>query len=172
AGYNIVKPLQTLHEEGRQMVVYPVVHWPVMFDLVRAVELDKAEDVSAEMLVAAEKRECERLLSIYAATLAYSTAEENARAPIHQLFWHRLAGGRLKSFYERKLVSFPPFTSHKGGVDETWRSGFQVPPFTSHKGGVDETWRSGFQVPRSSHSQDAGILFEELLKYRWNINGS
>ena len=132
AGYNIVKPLQTLHEEGRQMVVYPVVHWPVMFDLVRAVELGKAEDFSAEMLVAAEKRECERLLSIYAATLAYSTAEENARAPIHQLFWHRLTGGRLKSFYERKLVSFPPF----------------------------------------SHSQNAGILFEELLKYRWNINGS
>jgi len=158
-GYNIVKPLQTLHEEGRQMVVYPVVHWPVMFDLVRAVELGKAEAVSAEMLVAAEKRECERLLSIYAATLAYSTAEENARAPIHQLFWHRLTGGRLKSFYERKLVSFPPFTSHKGGIDETW----------------DPAWgagNSGFQVPRSSHSQDAGILFEELLKYRWNINGS
>ncbi|MFL5695595.1 MAG: HAD family hydrolase [Ktedonobacteraceae bacterium] len=131
AGYNIVRPLQTLHEEGRQMVVYPVVHWPVMFDLVRAVELGKAEDISAEMLVAAEKRECERLLSIYTATLAYSTAEENARAPIHQLFWHRLTGGRLKSFYEGKLVSFP----------------------------------------RSSYSQDAGILFEELLNYRWIING-
>jgi len=131
AGYNIVRPLQTLHEEGRQMVVYPVVRWPVMFDLVRAVELGKAEDISAEMLVATEKRECERLLSIYTATLAYSTAEENARAPIHQLFWHRLTGGRLKSFYEGKLVSFP----------------------------------------RSSYSQDAGILFEELLKYRWNING-
>ena len=97
------------------MVVYPVVRWPVMFDLVRAVELGKAENFSAEMLVAAEKRECERLLAIYAATLAYSTAEENARAPIHQLFWHRLTGGRLKSFYEGKLVPLPPFTSHKGG---------------------------------------------------------
>ena len=53
------------------------------------------------------------------------------------------------------------------------------PPITSHKRGVPETWNpawgagnSGFQVPRSSHSQDAGILFEELLKYHWNINGS
>src|SRR5205823_5647174 len=130
AGYNIVKPLQTLHEEGRQMVVYPVVHWPVMFDLVRAVELGKAENISAEMLVAAEKRECERLLAIYAATLAYSTAEENARAPIHQLFWHRLTGGRLKSFYEGKLVPFP-----------------------------------------YSQNSENGIPFEELLKYRWIING-
>src|SRR5437660_10540335 len=40
AGYNIVKPLRTLHEEGRQMVIYPVVRWPVMFDLVRALETD------------------------------------------------------------------------------------------------------------------------------------
>ena len=152
AGYNIVRPLQTLHEEGRQMVVYPVVRWPVMFDLVRAVEIGEAEDLSAEMLVAAEKLECERLLSIYEATLAYSTAEENHRAPIHQLFWHRLTGGRLKSFYAGKFVSFPHFTSHKGGIDETWRS--------------------GFQVPRSSHGQDGGIVFEELLKYRWIINGN
>ena len=38
AGYNIVQPLRTLHEGGQQMVIYPVVRWPVMFDLVRAVE--------------------------------------------------------------------------------------------------------------------------------------
>jgi transcriptional regulator with XRE-family HTH domain len=43
--------------------------------------------------------------------------------------------------------SAPPFTSDKGGIDETSRSGFQVPPFTSDKGGIDETSRSGFQVP-------------------------
>jgi hypothetical protein len=27
----------------------------------------------------------------------------------------------------------PPFTSDKGGIDETSRSGFRVPPFTSDK---------------------------------------
>jgi phosphoglycolate phosphatase-like HAD superfamily hydrolase len=86
AGYNIVKPLRTLHEEGRQMVIYPVVHWPVMFDL---------------------KRECTHLLAIYEETLSHSNANENARAPIHQLFWHRLAGERLKSFYEGKRVLLP-----------------------------------------------------------------
>jgi phosphoglycolate phosphatase-like HAD superfamily hydrolase len=107
AGYNIVRPLRTLHEEGQQMVIYPVVRWPVMFDLVRAVETGLAQDIDLETLAAAEKRECARLLAIYEATLASITSAENARAPIHQLFWHRLTGGRLHSFYAGKIVPLP-----------------------------------------------------------------
>ena len=114
AGYNVVKPLRTLHEEGRQMVIYPVVRWPVMFDLVRALETDNEDEdainrvpTSAEALAFAEREECKRLLDIYQATLARSTAEEHAHAPVHQLFWHRLAGERFKSFYEGKHVPFP-----------------------------------------------------------------
>src|SRR5258707_3584461 len=128
AGYNIVRPLRTLHEEGRQMVIYPVVRWPVMFDLLRAVEAGDAGKFNIETLASAEKQECKRLREIYRSTLAFSSAEEHARAPIHQLFWHRLAGGRFKSFYEGKVVAFP------GG-------------------------------------QNAGILFDELLKCNWVING-
>jgi len=107
AGYNIVRPLRTLHEEGRQMVIYPVVRWPVMFDLVRAVETGGASEINIETLVLAEKQECRRLRDIYRSTLAFSPEEEHARAPIHQLFWHRLAGGRFKSFYAGKTVPLP-----------------------------------------------------------------
>ncbi len=57
AGYNIVKPLRVLHEKEQQMVIYPVVHWPVMFDLVRAVETGNAGNISIETLVSAEMRE-------------------------------------------------------------------------------------------------------------------
>ena len=89
------------------MVIYPVVRWPVTFDLVRAVETGKAGDGTIETLVAAEKGECKRLLAIYEKTLAHSSAEENASAPLHQLFWHRLTGGRFKSFYEGKAVPLP-----------------------------------------------------------------
>src|SRR3989442_3517101 len=99
AGYNIVRPLRMIHEEGQQMVIYPVVRWPVMFDLMRAVETGEAENGTFEMLVFAEKQECARLLDSYRATFAPSTTAEHARAPIHQLFWHRLVGGRYKSFY-------------------------------------------------------------------------
>jgi phosphoglycolate phosphatase-like HAD superfamily hydrolase len=107
AGYNIVMPLHTLHEEGRQMVIYPVVRWPVVFDLAHALETGRAEAHTFETLLSAEKRECERLLAIYEATLAPIPAHENARAPIHQLFWHRLTGGRLHSFYAGKSVPLP-----------------------------------------------------------------
>jgi len=116
AGYNIVKPLRTIHEEGQQMVIYPVVRWPVMFDLVREVELGNANEGNFEVLVSAEKQECDRLLDIYRSTFTESSAEEHARAPIHQLFWHRLTGGRFKSFYEGKLV--PIFNDKKTQEDD------------------------------------------------------
>ncbi|QBD77931.1 HAD family hydrolase [Ktedonosporobacter rubrisoli] len=131
AGYNIVRPLHTVHEKGQQMVVYPVVHWPVMFDLMRAVETGDTSQASVAMLVEAEKRECERLLRIYQATLQASTADEHARAPIHQLFWHRITGGRLHNFYSGKLVA----------------------------------------LPATGEQQVGGIPFDELLGYRWMVNG-
>ena len=107
AGYNIVKPLETLHEGGRQMVIYPVVRWPVMFDLVRAIEIGSAEDDAFETVIAAEKQECACLLSIYNQTMMRSSVQENARAPIHQLFWHRLTGKRFQSFYQGKAITLP-----------------------------------------------------------------
>ena len=110
AGYNIVRPLRTIHEGGQQMVIYPVVHWPVMFDLMRAVEVGNAEDGSYDILISAEKYECSRLLDIYESTFAQSTAVEHALAPIHQLFWHRLVGERFKSFYVGKLIQYPQGT--------------------------------------------------------------
>ncbi len=131
AGYNIVRPLRTLHEEGQQMVIYPVVHWPVIFDLVHAVETGNAGDITLEVLALAEQRECERLLGMYRSTFASSTEEEHARAPIHQLFWHRLAGGRFKSFYAGKHVRFPA----------------------------------------GAESRESCLSFDDLLSYRWIING-
>jgi phosphoglycolate phosphatase-like HAD superfamily hydrolase len=107
AGYNIVRPLRTIHEGGQQMVIYPVIHLPVMFDLMRAVEVGNEDEYSCDLLVAAEKQECARLLDIYQATFTQSTAIEHARAPIHQLYWHRVVGGRFKSYYEGKHIQYP-----------------------------------------------------------------
>jgi len=131
AGYNILMPLRTLHEEGQQMVIYPVVRWPVMFDLIRAVETGNAGDMTLEALALAEQCECERLLEIYRSTFAFSTEEEHARAPIHQLFWHRLAGSRFKSFYEGKHIRFPA----------------------------------------EAKLRESSFPFDDLLSYRWIING-
>ena len=116
AGYNIVRPLRVLHEKEQQMVIYPVVRWPVMFDLLRAVETGTTENVNMATLISAEMRECERLLGIYRATLAASTGEENAAAPIHQLFWHRITGGRFSNFYRGKFVTFPVAHLERQGI--------------------------------------------------------
>ena len=133
ARYNVVQPLRTLHERDRQMVVYPVVHWPVMFDLMRAIETGQAEQAQADTLIAAEKRECERLLSIYEETLASSAAWEHAHAPVHQLFWHRLIGGRYRQFYVGKQVPLPG---------------------------------------QGDNQEVSTVAFNELLRYRWVVNGT
>ena len=114
AGYNIVNPLRLAQKKEQQMVIYPVIKWPVMFDLMRELETGEASNVTLDMLVAAERSECERLLAIYRATLAPATAEQHALAPIHQLFWHRLAGNRLNSFYAGKSVPLPGSATNTG----------------------------------------------------------
>jgi phosphoglycolate phosphatase-like HAD superfamily hydrolase len=133
AGYNVVRPLRILHEKGQQMVTYPVVRWPVMFDLMREVETGNSEHATLETLVSAERNEDERLLRMYAGTLAFSSAQEHAQAPIHQLFWHRLTGGRLQHFYANQPVVLPAREGQPG----------------------DST----------------SLTFEDLLRYRWRING-
>nr|BBH91833.1 hypothetical protein KTA_00320 [Thermogemmatispora argillosa] len=107
AGYNMVLPLHVVRQEGRQMVIYPLVEWPVMFDLMRAAETGAPCPVPAETLVAAERRACQRLLEIYRTTGRLSDADEHATAPVHQLFWHRLTGGRLTSFYRGQSIPLP-----------------------------------------------------------------
>ncbi|GAC1642585.1 MAG: hypothetical protein NVS4B12_05960 [Ktedonobacteraceae bacterium] len=141
AGYNIVKPVRTVHEHGQQMVIYPVVHWPVMFDLMRSVETEQTTDTMIATLVDAEKRECERLLALYTRTLAYSTAEEHAQAPIHQLFWHRLTGGRLKNYYGNKRVTLP---NNVGSIpfDTLLSSSWQI-------NGIDQRYTLGALIERA-----------------------
>ena len=141
AGYNIVKPVRTVHEHGQQMVIYPVVRWPVMFDVMRSIETQQATEFTMKTLVDAERRECERLLIRYSQTLAHSTAEEHARAPIHQLFWHRLAGERLKKFYSNKNVTFPSSEEHikfDTLLSYTWRIN-----------GVDQRYTLGKLIERA-----------------------
>lgn len=109
SGYNIVPPLRLVREKERQMVIYPVVKWPVMFDLMRACETSQElpPDITPETLIEAERDECARLLEIYRATLQPEHVPPLNSPPIHQLFWHRLSGERFQSFYEGKALALP-----------------------------------------------------------------
>lgn len=108
AGYNVVRPLHLVREKERQMVIYPVVKWPVMFDLVRALETGQEvpAGISENVLIGTEREECARLLEIYRATFQPAQTPGHL-PPIHQLFWHRLRGERFQTFYVNKILPLP-----------------------------------------------------------------
>lgn len=109
AGYHVVQPVRLIHEKERQMVIYPVVHWPTMFDLMRAEETNQElpEGISAETLLVAEQEECARLLEIYQQTFEPVQIPAEPLPPIHQLFWHRVSGERFQHFYVSKPLPLP-----------------------------------------------------------------
>ena len=146
AGYHVVKPVQLLQEKDRQMVIYPVVDKPVMFDLMRAQETKQnlPLNITAETLIQAEADECARLLEIYSATL--QTAQDTSQAPVHQLFWHRLAGKRFKQFYTGRELLLPAY------VGSSW-------PIVSP--GDRDTC-----LPRPR-----AITYERLCDLVWEVNG-
>lgn len=97
AGYPVLQALYESKEAGRQFLIYPVMDCPSVFDAAWAIETgDKPSDARLE---AAQQTTDDGLFGIYEKTLRQQTAEEAAKAPVHQLFYHRLTGGRLDRFY-------------------------------------------------------------------------
>ncbi len=97
AGYPVVQPLYASQEAGKQILIYQVIDDPSVFDV--AWRIEQGDSTLLAALTRAQEAADDALLSIYLNTLAEQTAEQAAKAPIHQLFHHRLAGGRLARFY-------------------------------------------------------------------------
>ncbi|NPV65655.1 MAG: hypothetical protein HPY64_00755 [Anaerolineae bacterium] len=99
AGYPVVMPVLASTVPSRQMLLYEVIEDESLFDAAWAVECSQAAPGSFERLRQAQQTCDDRLLDVYFRTLAWQDAATHARQPVHQLFYHRLAGGRLDSFY-------------------------------------------------------------------------
>ena len=97
AGYPVIQPTYSSQEPGKQLLIYEVIEAPAVFDVAWAIEQGRSEEFGA--LSDAQNRADDALLNLYHATLQPQNAEEAAKAPIHQLFYHRLTGGRLARFY-------------------------------------------------------------------------
>lgn len=141
AGYPVITSKQITHKAGKQIVLYRIIDYPTLFDLLKAeedlevaarsAEHDKKSNrIAPEKLPGTEKhaiapekltgteKHADKLLQgqvdldklvaeIYEQTLALTNEEEHAKAPIHQLFWHRLnENGRKGLFYNDKSISF------------------------------------------------------------------
>jgi hypothetical protein len=99
AGYPVVQPLFSSTEQGKQLLVYDVIHHPSVFDTAWALELETGESNTLTALTAAQNAADDQLLALYLQTLEWQSANDAAKAAVHQLFFHRLAAGRLERFY-------------------------------------------------------------------------
>ncbi|MDX2160578.1 MAG: hypothetical protein SF162_04555 [bacterium] len=97
AGYPVLQPILQSTEVGKQFLVYPVIDDPSVFDV--AFDIDNGDNARHDDLERAQSQADEQLLRIYQRTLAWQRSDDAAAAPIHQLFYHRLMGGRLDQFY-------------------------------------------------------------------------
>ena len=108
AGYPILKPVLKAAESADQHVMlYEIVERPTMFDACRALEQGTAHNLEA--LVAAQQKSDRQLLELYQRSLRWAQSDEHARSPIHQLFYHRLTGGRYAEFYVGQTIFGLPY---------------------------------------------------------------
>ncbi|MBC7809802.1 MAG: hypothetical protein H7175_01575 [Burkholderiales bacterium] len=99
AGYPISQPLFSSTKHGQQLLVYDVIYDPSVFDTAWALELETEDSDTLAALTNAQNAADDQLLNLYLQTLEWQSANEAAKAAVHQLFFHRLAAGRLERFY-------------------------------------------------------------------------
>ena len=97
AGYPIIEPVFSSTEAGKQLLIYEVIDSPSVFDI--AWEIENGDNTYLSTLTDAQNRADDLLFQCYRQTLIFQDAGDAALAPIHQLFYHRLTGGRLERFY-------------------------------------------------------------------------
>lgn len=105
AGYPVLQPIYTANEAGKQLLVYEVINDPSVFDLAWSIE--QGESPLLPDLTAAQHAADDLLYQLYLNSLEWQASEAAAAAPVHQLFYHRLTGGRMARFYEGTRVVLP-----------------------------------------------------------------
>ncbi len=97
AGYPVLQPRYSSTESGKQFLIYDVISDPSVFDVAWGIE--NGDPTHREGLTRAQNAADDELWTIYLHTFEPQSAEDAAHAPVHQLFYHRLTGGRLDQFY-------------------------------------------------------------------------
>jgi hypothetical protein len=115
SGYPVLAPKQINRRPGKQIALYEIISLPTLFDLAKQEEdslfSTGALSEFAQMLIAAQVELDKKTFEIYEETLEATSCDEHSRAPIHQLFSHRLAeDGRFGLFYrDRRLAQLLSF---------------------------------------------------------------
>lgn len=122
AGWPVIRPLHSSTAWGRQLLIYELIDDPTVFDL--AWRIETGDGALYESLKRAQQRSDDDLLALYLGSLAWQTAEEAGAAAVHQLFWHRLTGGRMAAFYGRHAEFALPQGRFSQG--EVWRARWTI----------------------------------------------
>lgn len=108
AGYPVIQPIFSSTEWGKQLLIYEFFEAPSLFNVAWEIETGKRND--ADSIITLQQKADSELWKIYQNTLQILKAEAHAQAPIHQLFYHRLTGGRFSNFYEGKEIILPGYS--------------------------------------------------------------
>ena len=106
AGWPVIRPLHSSTAWGRQLLLYEVVEDPTVFDVAWQIENDDTAQLDA--LRAAQQASDDELLTLYQRSLRWQSECEASAAGVHQLFWHRLTGGRMSRFYGPQSIFLLP----------------------------------------------------------------
>ncbi len=98
AGYDVIQPIHSSTRAGQHLLIYEVIEDPSVFDVAWRIE-GGDDTITLPGLTRAQQAADDDLLNCYLNTLEMQSASEAAKAPVHQLFYHRLTGGRLDRFY-------------------------------------------------------------------------
>lgn len=132
AGYPIIQPLYSSTKAGQHLLIYEVIDAPSVFDVAWAIE-QHGDRQFVGSLTHAQNESDKALLNCYLPTLEHQDTSSAQDAPIHQLFYHRLTGGRMTRFYGDFLtdhgtkIALPEFEISMGELaQKTWRVNGQV----------------------------------------------
>ncbi len=122
AGWPVIRPLYSSTAWGRQLLLYEVVDDPTVFDV--AWQIECGELAQLDSLRAAQQASDDELLTLYRRSLRWQSWSDAGAAGVHQLFWHRLAGGRMSRFYGPQTM----FELPQGlrSVDAVWRARWTI----------------------------------------------
>lgn len=109
AGYPIIKPIFSSTEVGKQVLIYDVIESESVFDVAWAIE--NGDESKFPDLKLAQNKADDDLVVLYLNAMRQQSSNEASKSPIHQLFYHRLTGGRLDRFYnEQNQIDLPKAT--------------------------------------------------------------
>lgn len=121
-GYPIIQPLYSTTKTGQQFLIYEVITAPAVFDVAWDLELRQAGRDNSylqtfNLLKQAQNDADDALFTYYQTSLESPTPTPDA--PIHQLFYHRLTGGRYDRFYaDNNPIILPHGTFRMGDVKQ------------------------------------------------------